>query len=302
MTTKSRSYHEPVLLQPCLEGLSVKAGGIYVDATFGGGGHAKAILNEESDLRLFGFDQDPDALANVPKDDRFTLIPENFRYLQRFLRLEGVNQVDGILADLGVSSHQFDTPERGFSIRFEGPLDMRMNPEVGMSAAELIANSTKEELQQLFSEFGEVRNARTLAEAIINEQNIAPLSRTEDLVRVAGSVAKGPANKYLAQVFQALRIAVNDEVLALKEFLEQSLEVLRPGGRLVVISYHSLEDRLVKQFMKWGGFGAEPEKDLYGNFPQPFKQITRKPIIPDDREVQINPRARSARLRIAEKK
>lgn len=302
MMTKSNSYHEPVLLQSCLNGLSIDPDGIYVDATFGGGGHAGRILSQLDGGKLIAFDQDEDARANLPEDDRLVFVPQNFRYLKRFLRLEGFDQVDGILADLGVSSHQFDTAGRGFSIRYDGPLDMRMDASTGESAADLLKRLDADSLQSILSEYGEVRNARTLAIEVVNAAKRTPIQTTADLVRIAEPMAIGPLPKYLAQIFQALRIAVNQEIDALKDFLRDSLEVLKPGGRLVIISYHSLEDRLVKNFMRWGGFEAEPEKDLYGNSPQPFKRITKKPISPSVEEIKINPRARSARLRIAEKK
>ncbi len=296
------SYHEPVLLHDAIIGLNILENGCYVDATFGGGGHASEILNHLESGHLIGFDQDEDARPNIPDDSRFTFVDKNFRHLKRFLKLHGHTGIDGILADLGVSSFQINTPERGFSTRFEGTLDMRMNTSAALSAADVIETYSQKQLQNVLGEYGEVRNARTLTEAIVKERYNRPIQTIEDLKEVVLPLSKGNQNRYLAQVFQALRIEVNDEMNALKEFLEQSLEVLKPGGRLVVISYHSLEDRLVKRFMKTGTFEDDVESDLFGNRPQPFKLITRKPIVANEKELKSNPRSRSAKLRIAEKK
>ncbi len=295
-------YHKPVLLQPCIDGLNIRKDGIYVDVTFGGGGHSKRILEELGETgKLYGFDQDEDAEQNIPDDGRFTLIRHNFRHLKRFLKLDGIKQVDGVLADLGVSSHQLDVPERGFSYRFSAELDMRMNQQGNQTAADILNTYTAGELQQVLGQYGEVRNARTLAQALVRFRGGRKFQTTSDLVSVAESLSRGNRAKYLAQVFQALRIEVNEEMQTLKEMLEQSLEILKPGGRLVVMSYHSLEDRLVKNFMRNGNFDKEPVKDFYGNIHRPFKLITRKAVVANEEEVKENNRARSAKLRIAEK-
>jgi 16S rRNA (cytosine1402-N4)-methyltransferase len=298
------SYHVPVLLDASIEALNLgDGGGDWMDATFGGGGHSKVIvsnLNEKG--RLFGFDQDPDAKANSLDDSRFTLVEANFRFARQFLTLHRVKNLDGILADLGVSSHQFDTADRGFSLRMDGPLDMRMNPEVGISAAELIAESTWEELMVVIRMYGEVNRPDKVARAIKAESDISPINTTSDLIKVLSKSAPGGReNKYYAQIFQALRIEVNDELAALRELLEQATLLLKPGGRLVVISYHSLEDRLVKHFMRSGNFEDIIEKDIKGQVLSPFKQVKRKAIVATAEEVQLNPRARSARLRVAER-
>lgn len=295
-------YHLPVLASECLEALALKPDGVYVDATFGGGGHARMILQKLGDKgRLLGFDQDKDAAANVPDDPRFLFVPGNFRYLKRFLRLHGIRAVDGILADLGVSSHQLDTGDRGFSFRFEADLDMRMNQEGERTAADVLNNYTVVELQDIFSRYGEVRNARTLAQVIASAREVAPFQTIGHLLQVMDPVIRGHRNRYLAQVFQALRIEVNDEMGALAEFLEQSLEVLRVGGRLVVISYHSVEDRMVKSFLKSGNVEGKLKKDFYGHIYRPFAAINKKAIVPDTAEIEENPRARSAKLRIGER-
>lgn len=299
----SSDYHIPVLLNASLEALNINPDGVYVDVTFGGGGHSRAILKRLEHGRLIAFDQDPDALANVPDDERFTLVGQNFRYMQNFLRMHGVIQVDGILADLGVSSHQFDEPQRGFSIRHDAPLDMRMGPSIPKSAADLIAELEEGELTELFRRYGEVQGAHRLARSIVKARAEKAITSTGDLVALASRIAH-PAKqqKYLAQVFQALRIAVNDELAALEQLLMQSVEVLKPGGRLVVISYHSLEDRMVKYFMRAGNFRGEEEKDFYGNPTGPFRMISRSAIVPNDEEIATNSRARSARMRVAERK
>ena len=294
-------YHKPVMLRECLEGLNIKPDGVYVDVTFGGGGHSKAILEELGEGgHLFGFDQDEDAQANVPDDARFTLIPHNFRHLKRFLKLHGKRKVDGILADLGVSSHQLDVPERGFSYRFPADLDMRMNQQGDRTAADILNTYSAADLQHLLSQYGEVRNARTLAQALVNARNQHPFRSTDDLIAVAENTARGNRAKYLAQVFQALRIEVNEEMDTLREMLAQTLEVLSPGGRLVVMSYHSLEDRLVKNFLRYGNFDNEPQKDFYGKIHRPFKLITKKAVSATGEEIKENNRARSAKLRIGE--
>jgi 16S rRNA (cytosine1402-N4)-methyltransferase len=298
------TYHEPVMLTECLDGLNIRPDGIYVDVTFGGGGHSRAILEKLTTGRLLVFDQDPDALANAAewKDDpRFTFIAANFRHIKRYLKLHKAEKVDGILADLGVSSHQINTPVRGFSTRFDADLDMRMNPANEKTAREVLNVRSAAELQSILSRYGEVTNARTAAEAIFSSRHNAPIETINDLKGVLMRYApKHRENKYFAQVFQALRIEVNDEMKVLEEFLMQVPEILNPGGRLVVMSYHSLEDRPVKNFIQKGKFDGEVEKDFYGNEIKPLKSITRKPIEATPEEVARNPRARSAKLRIAE--
>lgn len=298
------TYHEPVMLSECLDGLNIRPDGTYVDVTFGGGGHSRAILEKLTTGRLLVFDQDPDALANAAdwKDDpRFTFIAANFRHIKRYLKLHKAEKVDGILADLGVSSHQINTPARGFSTRFDADLDMRMNPANEKTAREVLNVRSATELQSILSRYGEVTNARTAAEAIFSSRHNAPIETINDLKGVLMRYApKHRENKYFAQVFQALRIEVNDEMKVLEEFLMQVPEILNPGGRLVVMSYHSLEDRPVKNFIQKGKFDGEVEKDFYGNEIKPLKSITRKPIEATPEEVARNPRARSAKLRIAE--
>lgn len=299
----SGTYHIPVLLQESVAALNLKPNGIYVDVTFGGGGHSLEILRQLDGGKLFGFDQDPDAAANAPNDDRFTLIPQNFRYLQNFLRMYGVSQVDGILADLGVSSHQLDEGSRGFSLRHDAPLDMRMGQGGTRSAAELLNTADEDELAQIFKTYGELPGSHRLARTIYQTRATKPLATTGDLVALAGRMAHpAKAQKFLAQVFQAVRIAVNDELGALRSLLEQSVPLLVPGGRLAVISYHSLEDRMVKYYMRSGNFDGEVQKDFYGHPIAPFTLITRSAIVPTEAEISENKRARSARLRIAEKK
>ena len=296
-------YHNPVLLKETVDGLNIKPDGVYVDVTFGGGGHSKEILSRLGpDGKLFGFDQDEDAWENALPDERFTLIQENFRYIKRFLRFNGIKKVDGILADLGVSSHQFDVPERGFSTRFDAELDMRMSKKNELTAFNIVNEYDETNLRRIFSEYGELGNALAIARAIIEAREKEKIVNTEDLKQVlARFLPNNKAHKILAQIYQSIRIEVNQEIDVLKEFLEQSLEVLGEGGRLSVISYHSLEDRLVKRFMKNGLFEGEPEKDFFGRFEVPFKLIG-KMIIPSNEEIKINNRARSAKLRIAEKK
>lgn len=295
-------YHNPVLLQASVDGLNIKPDGIYVDVTFGGGGHSKEILKRLGpNGKLFAFDQDEDALANALPDERFTLINENFRFIKRFLRFYGVKSVDGILADLGVSSHQFDVPERGFSTRFDAELDMRMSQKNDLNAYRVVNEYDDANLKRVFLDYGELKNAPALARTIIEAREEQPIKTTDELKEVlARYLPERVRNKILAQIYQAIRIEVNQEMDVLKEFLEQSLEILNSGGRLSVISYHSLEDRLVKRFMKNGMFEGEPERDFFGNFSVPFKTVG-KLIVPDNAEIKENNRARSAKLRIAEK-
>lgn len=300
--TTTMEYHNPVLLHPTVDGLDIKPDGIYVDVTFGGGGHSKEILRRLGpNGKLFAFDQDEDALANALPDERFTLINENFRFIKRFLRFHGVKSVDGILADLGVSSHQFDVPERGFSTRFDADLDMRMNQKSDLNAYRVVNEYEEQDLRRVFFDYGELKNAPVLARTIVEAREHRPIKTTDELKEVlAKYLPERVKNKILAQIYQAIRIEVNQEMDVLKEFIEQSLEILKPGGRFSVISYHSLEDRLVKRFIKNGMFEGEPERDFYGNFSVPFKTIG-KLIVPDDAEIKENNRARSAKLRIAEK-
>ena len=295
-------YHNPVLLKETVDGLNIKPDGIYVDVTFGGGGHSREILSRLGpNGKLFAFDQDEDAWANAIDDPRFTLIKENFRFLKNFLRFHGIRKVDGILGDFGVSSHQFDVPERGFSTRFDGALDMRMNQKSELSAYTVVNEYDDINLRRIFFEYGELKNASALARTIIESRDQERIVNSEDLKQVLAKHLPGhKANKILAQIYQAIRIEVNQEMEVLKEFLEQSLEVLNVGGRLSVISYHSLEDRLVKRFVKNGMFEGEPERDMFGRFEVPFKSIG-KLIVPTEEEIKINNRARSAKLRIAEK-
>ncbi|TDP58226.1 16S rRNA (cytosine(1402)-N(4))-methyltransferase RsmH [Flavobacterium dankookense] len=295
-------YHNPVLLYETVDGLNIKPDGIYVDVTFGGGGHSKEILKRLGpNGKLFGFDQDEDALENALPDERFTLIHENFRYIKRFLRFHGVKSVDGILADLGVSSHQFDVPERGFSTRFEADLDMRMSKRNELDAYKVVNEYDEANLKRVFSDYGELKVAPALARTIVDAREKKEIKTSEELKTVLSKyLPEKVKNKVLAQIYQAIRIEVNQEMEVLKEFLEQSLEILKPEGRLSVISYHSLEDRLVKRFMKNGMFEGEPERDFFGNFSVPFK-LVGKLIVPTDEEIKINNRARSAKLRIAEK-
>ncbi|KVV14395.1 Ribosomal RNA small subunit methyltransferase H [Flavobacterium sp. TAB 87] len=296
-------YHNPVLLHPTVDGLNIKPDGIYVDVTFGGGGHSKEILKRLGpNGKLFAFDQDEDAVANALQDDRFTLINENFRFIKRFLRFYGVKSVDGILADLGVSSHQFDVAERGFSTRFVADLDMRMSKKNELNAYRVVNEYDEQELRRVFLDYGELKNAPAIARTLVEARELEPIKNSEQFKTILSRFLPGhKSNKILAQMYQAIRIEVNQEMDVLKEFLEQSLEILNPEGRLSIMSYHSLEDRLVKRFMKNGMFEGEPERDFFGNFSVPFKTIG-KLIVPDDQEIKSNNRARSAKLRIAEKK
>ena len=296
-------YHNSVLLKETVDGLNIKSDGIYVDVTFGGGGHSREILKRLGpNGKLFGFDQDEDAFSNAILDDRFQLIPENFRFLKRFLRFHGVKTVDGILADLGVSSHQFDVPERGFSTRFDADLDMRMSKRNEINAFTIVNEYSESELKRVFLEYGELKVAPAIARTIIVERDKKVINTTDELKFILSRfLPEQHKNKILAQIYQAIRIEVNQELDVLKEFLQQSLEILNLGGRLSVISYHSLEDRLVKRFMKNGMFEGEPERDFFGNFSVPFKTI-EKLIVPSDDEIKLNNRARSAKLRVAEKK
>lgn len=295
-------YHRSVLLRESIEALAIRQGGVYVDATFGGGGHAKAILEKMEGGKLVGFDQDEEAVLNRIDDPRFIMVNSNFRFMRNFLKLHRVVPVDGILADLGISSHQIDQAERGFSTRFDGVLDMRMDQRKKGSAKEVVNHYSEEALISVFSKYGEIRNSRKLASRIIERRKEKKIETTADLKAIATPCAeRGKENKYLAQVFQALRIEVNQELEALEEFLKQSADVLKPGGRLVVIAYHSLEDKLVKNFFRSGKFEGDAEKDFYGNVLAPLKVITRKAVVAGDEEVAENSRARSARLRVAEK-
>lgn len=295
-------YHKPVLLEESVEGLSIKPNGIYVDVTFGGGGHSRKILNQLGNQgKLFAFDQDVDALENSINDSRFMLINQNFRHIKRFLKLYGVTQVDGILGDFGVSSHQFDEAERGFSTRFDAALDMRMNRENTVSAYHIINEYSEPDLRKILFRYGELRSAAGMARMIVENRQSTPIKTTEDLKKALGRfLPKQKENKILAQVFQAVRIEVNQEIQALKEFLLQTVDLLPKGGRLSLISYHSLEDRLVKRFIRDGMFEGQPEKDVFGNIDVPYKKVG-KLIVPSKDEVEENNRARSAKLRIAER-
>lgn len=295
-------YHNPVLLKETVDGLNVNPDGIYVDVTFGGGGHSREILKRLGDKgKLYAFDQDLDALKNTIDDDRFTLINENFRHIKRFLRFYGVKQVHGILADFGVSSHQFDVPERGFSTRFEANLDMRMNQQGQLSAYNVVNEYDEEQLKQVLLQYGELRAAPAMARLIVEHRKTEPIITNEQLKAVLKKfLPPRHENKVLAQIYQAIRIEVNQEIEALKEFLQQTPELLSKGGRLSFISYHSLEDRLVKRFIRNGMFEGEPERDMFGNFDVPLKKVNGL-IVPSKEEIKINNRARSAKLRIAEK-
>jgi 16S rRNA (cytosine1402-N4)-methyltransferase len=295
-------YHQPVLLKESIDGLNIKPDGIYVDATYGGGGHSKEILKKLSKGKLIGFDQDEDALANIPDDERFLFVQHNFRFLKNFLKFHQISSIDGLIADLGVSSHHFDTPERGFSFRFNGELDMRMNTEAKFSAKELLQTYSTEQLIYIFREYGELNNARLLAIKIADSRKVKPLSEINDLLAaIAGCIPRKNENQFLAKIFQALRIEVNREIDNLKEMLLQVLQLLNPEGRLVVISYHSLEDRITKNFMRTGRFEGEVDKDFYGNIIRPLEPINRKVIVPGVEELNNNSRSRSAKLRIAAK-
>ena len=296
------TYHTTVLLNEAVEALNIRPEGTYVDATFGGGGHSQLILRGLGDKgKLIGFDQDDDARTQLIEDKRFMFLNHNFRDMKRMLKFSVIRRVDGVLADLGVSSHQFDEADRGFSYRFDAPLDMRMNQAEGATAAKILNTYTAENLQKILSEYGEVRNSKTLANALVAARVGKSYANISDLLAVSDPLSMGEKMRYRSQVFQALRMEVNDELGALKDFLQQSLEVLTVGGRLAVITFHSIEDRLVKNFLKSGNFDGELVSDFYGNITRPFKVITKKPIEPSAQEVKNNPRARSAKLRIAEK-
>ena len=295
------TYHTPVMLAESLEALNIIPDGIFIDFTFGGGGHAAAILEKLGSGQLVAFDQDKDAENNARRIDstQFTFINANFRHCKRYLRMEGIDQVDGVIADLGISSHQIDTPERGFSTRFDSKLDMRMDKSVSKDAEIVVNEYPEHELHKIFGQYGEIKNAKTLARKIVSSRINKSIDGIGQLLEILRPLApKGKQNKYFAQVFQALRIEVNDELKALEEMLTQMTDIIKPNGRLVVISYHSLEDRLVKNFLQSGNFRGQPIKDFYGNLQRPFKPFDRKPITPDQQEVELNPRSRSAKLRI----
>ena len=299
------SYHVPVLLEETINGLNIKEDGIYVDCTFGGGGHSRAILKQLNDSgRLFVFDQDMETMKNLPDDQRVIFLPHNFRHLKRFLRLNQITKINGIVADLGVSSHQFDEGNRGFSIRFDGDLDMRMDTRQALTADHIVSRYTESQLHKLFEQYGEVTNARTLAKTIVKMRQLAPLRSIANFKNAVSSAVKGNPNKWFAQVFQALRIEVNDELGALKEMLQDVPEVLKTGGRVAIITFHSLEDRIVKNFFKRGSF-TEEESNPFGqntdSIQLTLETITKKPIVPKETELKKNPRSRSAKLRIAEK-
>ena len=295
-------YHNPVLLKETVDGLNIKPDGVYVDVTFGGGGHSREIISRLGENgKLVAFDQDEDALRNAIDDDRFLLINENFRNIKRFLRFHGIKEVDGILGDFGVSSHQFDVAERGFSTRFDAELDMRMNRRGDLSAYHVVNEYDEQDLKRVFVQYGELKNGGAMANVIVSARKDKQIRNTEQLKQVLSKFLPAhKSNKILAQIYQAIRIEVNQEIDVLREFLEQSLEILKPGGRLSVISYHSLEDRLVKRYMRNGMFEGEPERDMFGRFEVPFK-IIEKLIVPTEEEIAINNRARSAKLRVAEK-
>jgi 16S rRNA (cytosine1402-N4)-methyltransferase len=294
------------MLQECIDGLAIKPKGTYIDVTFGGGGHSKEILKHLGpEGRLIAFDQDPDAWQEAEKinDERFTLITANFRYLEKYLRLHGIKEVDGILADFGVSSHQLDAAERGFSTRFNGPLDMRMGPSANQTAAEVLNNYSAKELQKIFGMYGEIKNAKTLAEAVVQQRSKSYLETTDDFKQILNKLApKNREFKYFAQAFQAVRIEVNKELEVIEEFLEQCPKVLAPAGRLCILSFHSLEDRLVKNFVRSGNVEGKEDKDLFGNVLKPLEAVYRKPITASEEELKVNSRSRSAKLRIAYKK
>ena len=296
-------YHVPVLLEESVSGLNIDPDGVYLDLTFGGGGHSREILKRLKDGCLIGFDQDSDALANVPDDSRFIVVNHNFRYLRNFLRYCGYDEADGILADLGVSSHEFDEAGRGFSFRFDAELDMRMNQRSRLKATDILNTYSEENLIRIFRNYGEVDNVRRLVDLIVNARTGTMITRSEEFLQViAPCVPKQKEKKYLAQVYQALRIEVNGELEALEDMLKEAERALRPGGRLVVITYHSLEDRIVKNFLKSGNFEGKVEKDFYGHVKRNFELVNRKVIVPSEEEIERNPRARSAKLRIAEKR
>jgi 16S rRNA (cytosine1402-N4)-methyltransferase len=304
MPEGGHGYHVTVLLNEAVDALNIDPGGVYVDCTFGGGGHSRKILEKLKNGKLYVFDQDEEAKQNLPDDERVHFIQQNFRHVQRFLRLEKLVKVDGILADLGVSSHQFDEAERGFSTRFEADLDMRMDRRSAFDAAELIQTYSVKRLQEIFEKFGEVTNAKTLAQTIATQREISPIRTVTQFRSAVQEIVKGNPNKYFAQVFQALRMEVNDETGALKDLLEQAEVLLKPGGRIAVISFHSIEDRIVKQYFKYGSKGfSEDHTDLFGNKKEsPWELWNKKPILPGEEEMRMNPRSRSAKLRVAIKK
>ena len=302
--SQGSGYHVPVLLHESIEALAIQPNGIYVDCTFGGGGHSREMLKHlGKEGKLIAFDQDADAQRNLPDDDRVVFVPHNFRHLQRFLRLHRISMVDGILADLGVSSHQFDEAARGFSTRFDAALDMRMDQRQERTAAEVLGEYTEQRLHKMFEQYGEVTNAKTLARTIVQVRQTVPLRTIDNFKQAVSSAVKGNPNKYFAQVFQALRIEVNDEFGALKEMLQQAPSVLNTGGRIAIITFHSLEDRIVKVFFKKGNFEEEETYDPFGRSTTrpPLQAITKKPLLPSPEEIKNNPRARSAKLRVAEK-
>lgn len=301
---ENNGYHVPVLLAEVIEGLEIKPAGVYVDCTFGGGGHSSAILGKlNSEGKMIVFDQDAEAKRNLPDDERVIFVQQNFRHLQRFLRVNRCSQVDGILADLGVSSHQFDEADRGFSTRFDAALDMRMDTRNSTTAATIIEKYSEAQLHKLFERYGEVTNAKTLARTIVSQRTVTPIKTISQLKQALQPIVKGNPNKYFAQVFQALRIEVNEEMEVLKEMLQQSTEVLKPGGRIAIITFHSLEDRIVKNFFKKGSLEETEEDDVFGRKQEsPFNIITKKPVVAGEKELKQNPRSRSAKLRIASKK
>ena len=303
MITTAETYHVPVLLHESIDGLAIKSGGIYVDVTFGGGGHSKEILRRlDEKAHLYSFDQDPDAEKNIVNDDRFTFVRSNFRYLKNWMRYYGVDHIDGLLADLGVSSHHFDDETRGFSFRFDAPLDMRMNKRAGTTAAEILNTYDEEQLADIFYIYGELKNARKIASIIAKTRNEKKIETTGDLMSATEKLfQREREKKEMAKMFQALRIEVNHEMEALREMLKGATEMLKPGGRLVVITYHSLEDRIVKNLMKAGNVEGKIKQDFFGRIEAPFRLINNKVIVPSDEEQQQNPRSRSAKLRIAEK-
>lgn len=304
LTDKPADYHTPVLLKESMDGLNIQPDGVYVDCTFGGGGHSLAILQQLNDNgKLIVFDQDEDAKKNLPNDERVIFVPQNFRHLQRFLRLHKTAKVNGILADLGVSSHQFDEAARGFSIRFDASLDMRMDQRQAITAADILKNFSESRLHKMFEQYGEVTNARTLAKTIVSQRSLAPIRTINEFKTAVHAVVKGNPQKYFAQVFQALRIEVNDELGALKDLLKQTANVLQPAGRIAIITFHSLEDRIVKNFFRDGTFENTALDDVYGHrFENPFKVITKKPVTATEKELKENTRSRSAKLRVAEMK
>src|SRR5690606_5083035 len=297
---KTMEYHNPVLLKESVDALVVNPDGIYVDCTFGGGGHSREILSRLSEKgRLISFDQDEDAKGNIIADDRFQLVMQNFRFLKNNLRYLGIKNVSGVLADLGVSSHQFDTPERGFSIRFDGDLDMRMNQSQKITAAKILNEYEESALADVFYNYGELRTSRRMAREVVSERKKQPFKTTEQLKQLFSYIPKNKENKFLAQLFQALRIEVNDEMAALRELLMQCGEIIEPGGKMVMISYHSLEDRLVKRYMKMGMFEGEQERDVFGNWDALFSPVQSKVIVPSEEEIEKNQRARSTKMRVA---